>query len=595
MSKAEQSFFVLARSCQAGDDAAAFMRWLASRTEHWLLILDNADDPSLEISKWFPAGARGSIIVTTRNPGLGIVATAQSASVDQMDSEEATTLLLKAAHDNKESSRDRVEPVVRLLGYIPLAIVHAGAAIRHQLYTYEEYRGKFTQRRIDLLKYRDIQATDYKHDIYATWEISVEAIKKSADGGAGVSREESSNAANALDLLNVFGFWYNNNISEEIMHMIWEFVPRIESDPWWMSSIIRLLREGRLPDWDPLPFRKSIDILSSYSLIIGTDGQFSLHPLVHSWIRDRLEDKSKVQWRTTALTMLAMAVRDKDRVDVLRQRLLGPHLDMCLNIRDIGDFLIEDDVAKKRLDVIIRVLTYDSQGVLQDDLLKLGQRAVAYGDRVLGEDDPQRWRILEFAASIAKNMGLWQEVVDELETKVMLLRKTHKLSSDYSEGSLRAIRLLMLAYNRLGRNQDGLELAERVLETRKDVQGDDHDSTAYIEETLAQIYADLGRKDDSVSLSESAYSKIKAAFGENHPRCVRSKGRLADMYKSKDPRKAVDLYEQVRILDLCAMKSFSDFRPCQNRPTLYHAYSLIANDLTTFSCISQLKDPKPVL
>ena len=112
MSKAEQSFSVLARSCQAGDDAAAFMKWLASQTDHWLLILDNADDPSLEISEWFPVGARGNVIITTRNPGLGIVATAQSASVDQMDSEEATTLLLRAAGDIKESSRDRAEPVV---------------------------------------------------------------------------------------------------------------------------------------------------------------------------------------------------------------------------------------------------------------------------------------------------------------------------------------------------------------------------------------------------------------------------------------------------------------------------------------------------
>ena len=241
MSKVEQSFSALARRCQAGDDPAAFMRWLASRTEHWLLILDNADDPSLKISKWFPAGPRGKIIITTRNPALAIVATTQSASVDHMDSEEATTLLLKAARDNKESSRDRAKPVVRLLGYIPLAIVHAGAAIGHQLYTYEEYCQQFTYRRTEVLSYRDTQATDYEHNIYATWEISVEAIRKTAEGGAGVSRADSENAANALDLLNVFGFWHNNIISEEVMHMIWESVPRYEKDHWWMSSVIRLL------------------------------------------------------------------------------------------------------------------------------------------------------------------------------------------------------------------------------------------------------------------------------------------------------------------------------------------------------------------
>ena len=559
MSKAEQSFSTLARSCQAGDDAAAFKRWLASRTEYWLLILDNADDPSLEVSKWFPLGARGNIIITTRNPGLGIVSTAESALVDQMNSDEAITLLVRTTGENKESSRDRAEPVVRLLGYLPLAIVHAGAAIRHQLYTYGSYCEEFSHRRKNLLKYRNIQATDYKYDIYATWEISVEAIRKSAGGGSGVSRADSVNAANALDLLNVFGFWYNNDISEEIMHMIWEYVPRREKDPWWMSNVIRLLREDRSPQWDPLPFRKSIDILSSYSLINGTDGQFSLHPLVHSCIRDLLDDKSKIQWWTTALIMLAMAVKGQDDGEVQRQRLLGPHLDACLNIRNIGDFLIEDDVATKRLDVIDKLLCYESQGVINDDLLLLAQRAISYGNKMLDEDDPQFWHTLGNAAGLANEMGLWQKTVDLMEIKVISFLETHSLNSDYSIQSLQAMDRLLSAYYSLGRTQEALETAEKVLEISKDSRGDDHYMNAYIEGQLALIYADLGREDDSISMSQSAYSKMEAAFGEEDSRCVRSKSRLADIYITRDPQKATDLYEQVRNFDCCAMKRCTVF------------------------------------
>ena len=590
MSKAEQSFSTLARRCQAGDDAAAFKRWLASRTEYWLLILDNADDPSLEISKWFPAGARGNIIITTRNPGLGIVATTESVPVENMVSDEATTLRLRATGDNKESSRDRAEPVIRHLGYIPLAIVHAGAAIRNQLYTYENYCEEFEGRRMDLLSYRNIQATDYEYSIYATWEISVDAIRKSAEGAAGVSGADSENAANALDLLNVFGYWYNTNISEEIMHMIWESIPGVESDPWWMSNVIRLLRDNRSPEWDPLPFRKSIDILSSYSLTIGTDGQFSLHPLVHSCIRDLLDDNSKIQWWTTALTMLAIAVKDIDQGDVQRQRLLGPHLAACLDISDIGDFLIEDDVATKRLDVIRRLLLYNQSTVFYDSLISLAQRAIGYGDKMLHEDDPQLWRILEHAACIANDIELWQKTVDLLEVKVILSLETHTFSSDYSIDSLLAMRQLMSAYNRLGRNHEALELAERVLKICKDLQGDDHYSTAFIEEVLAQVYADLGREDDSISMAESAYLKIEATFGEDHPRSLKSKACLAGCYVRRDPQKAFDLYEQVRSFNSCTVKGFSGFRPCPKRRTLYHACSSIANDSTTYSCTSHSKD-----
>ena len=218
---AEQSFSKLARSCQVGDNREAFQKWLASRTEHWLLVLDNADDLSVDLSPYFPIGARGTIIITTRNPQHDLYKKAGggSAQVDKMDSDEATALLLKAsnAHENDKSSRSGAQHVVQLLGFIPLAIIHAGAAIR-ELYTYEEYCEAFTGRRKDLLGSWNLQiGAEYKYTVYATWEVSVNAIRKSAKGEPGVSKWDSVNAANALDLLNVFAFWYNEDISEEIL------------------------------------------------------------------------------------------------------------------------------------------------------------------------------------------------------------------------------------------------------------------------------------------------------------------------------------------------------------------------------------------
>ena len=114
--KAEQSFSKLALSCQVGDDREVFYKWLASRTEPLLLILDNADDLSLEISPYYPTGARGTINIATRNPQheLNMTTGGGSARVDQMDSDEATALLLKAsgADENDQSSRSQAQPVV---------------------------------------------------------------------------------------------------------------------------------------------------------------------------------------------------------------------------------------------------------------------------------------------------------------------------------------------------------------------------------------------------------------------------------------------------------------------------------------------------
>lgn len=52
--------------------------WLTNRPEEWLLILDNADDPSLDILSYLPVGSRGTIIVTSRNPELTALETVGS-------------------------------------------------------------------------------------------------------------------------------------------------------------------------------------------------------------------------------------------------------------------------------------------------------------------------------------------------------------------------------------------------------------------------------------------------------------------------------------------------------------------------------------
>lgn len=54
ISTANQAFSSLAQLHGVGDEVKAFKRWLANSTEAWLLLLDNADDPSIDVSQYFP-------------------------------------------------------------------------------------------------------------------------------------------------------------------------------------------------------------------------------------------------------------------------------------------------------------------------------------------------------------------------------------------------------------------------------------------------------------------------------------------------------------------------------------------------------------
>ena len=551
MSTAEHSFSELAHSCQVGDGGEAFKRWLANSTEHWLLVLDNADDTSLGISTFFPKGARGTIIITTRNPDCVVHSTVGSASLDKMSSDEATTLLLKAsgADVNDQSFRGRAQPVLQLLGSLPLAIIHAGAAIRQDLYTYEDYREAFVAGRKELLSLQNVQASvDYKYTVYAAWDLSVNAIRKDARGGNGVPKTTSVNAKNALDLLTVFGFCYFDDLVEEMWQVVWEFLPCIQENQWWMSNIIRMFREDRSSEWDPQPFRQAVNLLSKYSLINRTNGRISLHPLVHSWIRDSLaDDELHLQWWTTTLTMLAMTATPNNKEMFRRQRLLSPHINACLKIREIDDFFVEDDSAVARAQVIQRLLKHKWRYVDLEDTLLLAQRAVGYFENVFDKDDPRLWRCFDTAANMSNDLGHWQGTVDLLEVKVIPYLDTRTLSTEYSTASLDAMRRLIRAYREVHRTPEALELAEKALKICKESRGEDHEITLRFEETLAPIYYSLSRKDVALERYQTVYSKMEALLGEDSRRCLRSKTSLAFMYKDMGhTEKALDMLRQVR-------------------------------------------------
>ncbi|KAJ7193069.1 hypothetical protein GGX14DRAFT_316620, partial [Mycena pura] len=74
----------------------AAMQWFTANKENWLLFFDSADEPSIDLNKFFPQCNHGNIIITTRNPGLCVYAGANT-HVDNMEEDDAVVLLLKSA------------------------------------------------------------------------------------------------------------------------------------------------------------------------------------------------------------------------------------------------------------------------------------------------------------------------------------------------------------------------------------------------------------------------------------------------------------------------------------------------------------------
>jgi hypothetical protein len=342
---AEESFLKIARVCKLEEDFEATKRWLANIEDQWLLVIDNADDPSIDISRFFPNGDRCTILVTTRNHECKIHATVGSIEFGAMGVEEATTLLHRATdlEDTPDKEfRSLAKPIVQTLGCHALAIVQAGAYIRQGGCSMEEYHGVYSRHRKQLLSRESKQARiDYKYTVYTTWEISVNLIEKMST--------ESAN--DAIELLQLFSFMHFDGITEDILKETWKSMRNQEPSEWTRMHQLRVLYEDTSLDWDPYMIREALILLSSLSLLtFDRINGISIHPLVHAWARDRLTKTDQKRWWMIAASTLAMPISlDALSFHYSFRISLLPHIDSCL--KSHNELFAKGDADSERLDM----------------------------------------------------------------------------------------------------------------------------------------------------------------------------------------------------------------------------------------------------
>src|SRR5436309_12808390 len=234
---AERGFIEIADICGFKEDFESTKRQLSNMKEQWLLIIDNADDPSINISRYFPAGNRGTIIVTTRNYHCESHQTIGSWEFGRMKANEAVALLLKTTDMEDRANGTLLKSanhIVEDLGCLALAIAQAGAFIKEQHYSMEEYHDAYSRSRRLLLSRQPAQASsNYKYTVYMTWEISVEKI----------TTMSNETARNAIEILKLFSFLHFDGISEQILKETWVNTPKWIYSEWVMLHVPSMLSQ----------------------------------------------------------------------------------------------------------------------------------------------------------------------------------------------------------------------------------------------------------------------------------------------------------------------------------------------------------------
>ena len=483
-----------------------FKRYLTNSPKPWLLILDNADDPLLDISLFFPVGNRGTVIITSRNPECNCHATVGSIRLSGMESDEAITLLLRSGRlpSEDENLRDLALPIVQTLWYLALALSHAGAFIRHRTCSLEDYLDIYKRHRKELLSSGPVQASsDYRYTVYTTWEISVDSINELA------RNESGSTASDALELLSLFGFCHFDDIMENMFKSAHDNIGRTKKHPWWASNQLRMIRDARLLDWDSFGFKEAIQLLSSYSLIhvSGLGGRISLHPLVHSWIRDTLNEDIHTKWWIITMSTLALA---KNRSSYHLQRQLKVHLRHCIGVGQIEDILLEDENPLDRVKISSQII-YVYFDPPWKDAVMLSERALEYSRKMLGDECYSTCLLSTQLARGFNCLSEYQKASDLLQDKVdvcvRVVGPTEKLT-------LAMMGQLAWAYRKQGRKQEALELAEERLAICKKSLDESDDRYLDARKDLALAYSHLGRYEEAVDLFEKVLAKRKEILDE---------------------------------------------------------------------------------
>ncbi|KAI9718168.1 MAG: hypothetical protein M1828_006800 [Chrysothrix sp. TS-e1954] len=334
-----QTYAALSKYGKFEPNKGAAMHWLSNLSEPWLLIVDNADMVNLD--QCFPKGDRGCVLVTTRNPGHRVYGNVSPGYFEfhGMENGEANTLLLRAAQQPQPWDAEAsscASRITRQLGYLALALEHAGAAIRNRLCTLKNYLS-FYDRSWERIRRSHSPAAQHRRirDDYKTAYTSYEVAFE------GLVYKDTEASADAVQLLKMFSFFYFKNICLDTLKRAIanaEIEAKQNADngaterppsrtwldtfnlaklavttffttsrgPPALPSVIREGRETGFLDEDRI--REALAELVQLSLITDNNNDvYSMHPLIHKWVRERPEMITSEQavWSHAAAATLA--------------------------------------------------------------------------------------------------------------------------------------------------------------------------------------------------------------------------------------------------------------------------------------------------
>jgi len=463
--------------------AGGAVRWLSGCDERWLLVLDNVAAPE-QLRDCCPSSGNGRVIVTTRDRGMAQFGPA--LSVDVFDEQTAVEYLL--ATSGRADDGDGATRLARALGFLPLALSHAGAycAAGTSFDDYVELLGALPA--MDL--FDSHPEASYAQTVASTWKVSIEAAERAAPLAGRVLAMAAYLAPDAI--------------------------PR---------ELFDVLNEDSAAAARK-PLLDAFNALHRLSLAHVDDTTVSVHRLLQKTIRDDPGLRADEAAAASALTAVAAAFpRDHGQPQTWPQseRLL-PHT------LAIAAALEPPAAAGERL---VTLLNSASEYLLRIDpgtrTIDTATLALDLAQSNLGPEHPDS---LTAGGNLAVVYQATGQTTEATQLGEQVLADRERILGPKHPDTLRARANLTVSYRTMGRTAEAIELGQRVFADSERILGPEHPDTLRARGHLARSYRAGGRADDAIELGQRVFADSERILGPDHPDTLRAGAMLAVSYRA---------------------------------------------------------------
>ncbi|KAG9087057.1 hypothetical protein FS749_003202 [Ceratobasidium sp. UAMH 11750] len=551
--------------------------WLSSYTKPWLLMFDNADDPSIGLSQYFPSGTHGCILVTTRSRDIALLAKGPDSdyNVSAMEPAEGLQLLMTVSRMNDQTLSDEEKSaaigILQAVGYLALAIVQAGAYVWHVSCSFTHYLDLYAkQPQMTLEKYSQmpVKVDGYQKTVYATWKMSYGLLSDRAQ-----------------QMLWLLAYLKRDQITEHLFRHaaagVKVFQNRMtpsedDQEPLaYVSQYLNLFLDTN-HEWDIDAFMAVMGELVSCSLISvdRVNRTYELHVLVQDWVRTAIPHSLEMGVMHTVYLIGLSAIREESLEGYTFRRSLQWHIWNVLKythrintacaiyfanvLSEAGHFQEASELQTKVVDNLKETLgerdpltlghmnnlalTYACQGLYKQAEVLL-TRVLAICKQVLGEQHTDTLLAMNNLSSMFLHQGLYKEA-ESLQTQA--LEGLKQTLGDQDLSTLLMMDNLANSYAQRGLHKEAEVLRVQVVKGRRQRLGDQHPETLAAMHNLAVTYHQERLYKQAETLHVQILAARKQISGDRHPHTLLVMQNLATLYFDQGLwKQAETLYAEV--------------------------------------------------